>query len=358
MNEASHSPRAFTLLELLVSITVLLILVVFITAIVGAVNHTWAAGEQRVEVYQNGRAILDQMARDLAPALTSPSLQTVQNVSTAALLVGSNTVQVTNSDNLFWQAPGTVNTFGNVYEVGYVLVKTKNTTPVDYQLKRFYVAPNTRYPTPSPAPAASTRSYQIYDTPFNAVTAPWLANLSAANFQSTANLSTLSEGVLGLWVRFLDRNGDPVPWLTGSSVANTYGASNTYYSAASPMKFNSAASFTAAIPGQPNSFFYTNLTDSTGSTVATPSTITVAANAANRLPTSVELTIITLDLNSLNRPGVTIPDPPASTSPANAAAAGNVPTDINTYLNTLVVGQNLTGAQVFCRIVGLQNGSD
>ena len=358
MNETSHSRRAFTLLELLVSITVLLMLAGFVTAIVGAVNRTWAAGEQRVEVYQNGRAILDQMARDLGPALTSPSLQTVQNVTTSALLAGSNTVQVTNSDNLFWQAPGTANTFGNIYEVGYVLVKTTNTTPVDYQLKRFYVAPNTRYPTPYPPPDASTRTFQIYDMPFSAVTAPWLTNMTAANFQGTANLTTLSEGVLGLWVRFLDRNGDPVPWLTGSNTASTNGVSTTYYSVASPMKFNSAAAFNAAVPGQSNSFYYTGLTDYTGAAVVAPTATTTAANAANRLPTSAELTIITLDLNSLKRPGVTIPDPPISTSPTNAAAPGNVPTDINTYLNTLINGEKLTGAQVFCRVVRLQNGTD
>ena len=347
MNEARHSARAFTLLEVLVSVSLLLVLVGFVTAIVGAVNRTWVAGEKRVEVYQNGRAILDQMARDLAPALTSASLQTVQNVNTAALLAGSHTVQVANSDNLFWQAPGTANAFGNLYEVGYLLVKTTDTTPADYQLKRFYVAPDTRYPTPYPVPAAATRAFQIYDAPFNAVTVPWLTNMAAANFQSTANLTTLSEGVLGLWVRFLDRNGDPVPWLTGSSAASA-----TYYSVAGPMKFNSAAAFNAATPGQANSFYYAGLTDETGTAVAAPTATTTAANAANRLPTSAELTIVTLDLDSLKRPGVTIPDPPASTAP------GNVPTDINAYLDTLVNGEKWTGAQVFCRVVRLQNGTD
>ena len=339
MNEAPSCLRAYSLLELLASMAVLMILVMFVTAIVSAVDRTWSAGEQRVETYQNGRAILDQIARDLAPALTSPSLQTVQNADVTALLAGSNTVQAANSDNLFWQAPGTVNTYGNIRELGYVLVKTTG-TPLDYQLKRFCVAPDTRYPTPYPLPAAGTRAFQIYDLPFNAVTAPWLTNLTAANFQSS--LTTLSQGVLGLWVRFLDRNGDPVPWLKD----------NPFYSAGDPMKFNSAAAFTAATPGTANSFQYTESTDTTGAAVSGAGTTTFAVNAANRLPTSAELTIVTLDLHSLQRPGVTIPDPPASASPAD------VPPDINTYLGTLVGGQRLTGAQMFCRVVRLQNGTD
>ena len=339
MNEVPPSLRAYSLLELLASMAVLMILVMFVTAIVSAVDRTWSAGEQRVETYQNGRAILDQIARDLAPALTSPALQTVQNVDTAALLAGSNTVQVANSDNLFWQAPGTVNAYGNVRELGYLLVKTTG-TPVDYQLKRFCVAPDTRYPTPYPPLAAATRAFQIYDLPFNAVTAPWLTNLTAANFQSS--LTTLSQGVLGLWVRLLDRNGDPVPWLKDSP----------FYSAADPMRFNSAAAFTAATLGAANSFQYTESTDSTGAAVIAAKTTTVAVNAANRLPTSAELTIVTLDLRSLQRPGVTIPDPPASASPTD------VPADINTYLGTLTGGQRLAGAQMFCRVVRLQNGTD
>ena len=339
MNEAPPSFRAYSLLELLASMAVLMILVMFITAIVGAVERTWSAGEQRVETYQNGRAILDQIARDLAPALTSPALQTVQNADVTALLAGSNTVQVPNSDSLFWQAPGTVNAYGNVRELGYLLVKTTG-TPADYQLKRFCVAPDTRYPTPYPPPAAGTRAFQIYDLPFNAVTAPWLTNLTAANFQSS--LTTLSQGVLGLWVRFLDRNGDPVPWLKD----------NPFYAAADPLKFDSAAAFTAATPGIANSFQYTESTDSTGNVVKAATSATFAVNAANRLPTSAELTIVTLDLRSLQRPGISIPDPPASASPAD------VPSDINTYLGTLVGGRGLTGAQMFCRVVRLQNGTD
>ena len=339
MNQTPPSLRAYSLLELLASMAVLMILVMFITAIVSAVNRTWSAGEQRVETYQNGRAILDQMARDLAPALTSPSLQTVQNADVTALLADSDTVQVANSDNLFWQAPGAVNPYGNVCEVGYVLVKTTG-TPVDYQLKRFCVAPNTRYPTPYPPPDPGTRTFQIYDTPFNAVTVPWLTNLTAANLQSS--LTTLSQGVLALWVRFLDRNGDPVPWLKD----------NPFYSAADPMKFNSAAAFAAATPGASNSFQYMESTDSTGHAVPAASSATFAVNAANRLPTSAEITIVTLDLRSLQRPGVTIPDPPAPDSPTD------VPADINTYMGTLTTGQKLTGAQMFCRVVRLQNGTD
>ncbi len=343
MNNASCPRRAFTLIELLVSMAVLTLLVVFVTSMVNSVSKIWSSGEQRVEIYQNGRAILDQIARDLAPTLTSSSLQTVQNISTTSLLNGSNTVQVTNSDNLFWQAPGTTNTYSNIYELGYVLVKPGSGTALTYQLQRFLVAPNTRYPTPA---SSGSRTYQIFDAPFNAVTAPWLTNMTATNFQSS--LSTLSSGVLGFWVRFLDRNGDPVPWLKNSNDPRSI----TCYSNTGTVKFNSAAAFDAAILGTSNSFQYTQLTDVTGATVTSATASTVAVNAANRLPTSVELTIVTIDQRSLKLPNITIPDPPASTLPAN------VPTDIGTYLNTLTTTNKLATAQMFSRIVRLQNGTD
>ena len=333
--------RAFTLIELLVSLSVLTLLVVFVTSIVNAVNQSWSLGEQRVETYQNGRAILDQVARDLAPALTSSSLQTVQNISTTNLLSGSNTLQVPNSDNLFWQAPSATNSYGNICELGYVLVKPSSGSALSYQLKRFFVAPNTRYPTQA---SSASRTYQIFDAPFNAVTAPWLTNMTATNFQSS--LTTLSDGVLGFWVRFLDRNGDPVPWLNDPVSAPSYS------SAAGTMKFNSAAAFDAGILGMANSFRYIQLTDVTGATIASTTPSTVAINAANRLPTSVEITIVTIDQRSLKRPGVIIPDPPPFTSPAN------VPKDINTYLNTLTTTNKLTAAQTFSRIVRLQSGTD
>ena len=340
MNKAPRCWRAFTLIELLVSISILTLLVVFVTSMVNAVNKIWSAGEQRVEIYQNGRAILDQVARDLAPASTSQSLQTAQNVDATSLLTGSNTVSVMNSDNLFWQTTENSNSYGNVFEVGYILVKTTNTRPVHYQLKRFYAAPDTRYPTPSSTPLPSGRIFQIYDAPFNAVTVPWLTNMSTANFQNS--LTTLSEGVLDLWVRFLDRNGDPVPWLKSAP---------SYSAAAGTMKFNSAAAFSAAVPGTSNSFQYAELTDVTGAAVSAASKSMVAVNAANRLPTSVELTVITLDAKSFQRSNITVPDPPASTLP------GDVPTTIDNYLNMLLA-QKLTGAQLFSRTVRLQDGTD
>ena len=342
MNPPRRPGWAFTLVEILVSMSVLTLMVVFIASIVNAVNRSWNAGEIQVENYQNGRAILDLVSRDLAPALASGTaaafnpgnttgavwgtLQTVQNPNVTALLP-SGTTQIANSDSLFWQAPSTTNSFGNVSELGYILVKVAAAgAPTRYQLQRFYAAQDTRYPTPSPTPAPSGRTFQIYDWPISYSTVPWLTNMSLTRF--AACFSPLSDGVLGFWIRLLDKNGNPVPWLKDA----------TGYSAASPMKFNSAAAFGAftATPSATPGFLYTDPT---------------ATLAANRLPSAAELTIVTVDGRTIKRLGGNLPAPPSSTVPAN------VPNDINAYLTTLL-NSKIKGAQVFSATVKLNNGTD
>ena len=110
--------RAFTLVELLIAITILVSIVLLLTAMVSGVSRAWTSGEQRVAQFQDGRAVLDLMARELSQAVISPSLQFVQNPTLPA---AAN--QRAGSDSIFWQAPGTSTTSGNLAEIGYYLVQ-------------------------------------------------------------------------------------------------------------------------------------------------------------------------------------------------------------------------------------------
>ncbi|HEY5745326.1 MAG TPA: hypothetical protein VIU12_04535, partial [Chryseolinea sp.] len=151
---------------------------------------------------------------------------------------------------------------------------------------------------------------------------PWLAHLTGAQFRGVTTV--LSDGVIALWIRCLDANRDPIPWLKDAGS----------YSGASPLKYNSAAGFNPAISGTPNSFQYTDM----NSTVP-----------ANRLPDSVEITIVTVDSQTLLRQATSIP----ATMPA-VSGPGEVPAAVTQFMNTLSAS-NITTAQVFSTTVRLTN---
>jgi prepilin-type N-terminal cleavage/methylation domain-containing protein len=285
--------RGFTLVELLIATAILSFLALVLTSLLSGVNRAWVSGEQQVSEFQDGRAILELISRELSQAVISPNLQFVQNPTLPA---GLN--QRANSDSIFWQAPATSTTSGNLAEIGYYLTDS-------YELRRFFVAPT------------DAANYQIFTSPNQPTdnSAPW-----ATSFVS-ANLSTpLSSGVLAFWVRCFDGNGDLIPWLS----SNVGGVG--------PLKFNSAAHFQPAIPGQKSSFNYTN-----ASTTA----------RANLLPAAVELTIVTLDPQTFRRN----PQIPAQ-------SAQSVPDDLSSVrdsFNQQLVSNNIKNAHTFSVRVKLAN---
>jgi type II secretory pathway component PulJ len=232
----------FSLVEIMIAFAILTFLVILLSSLVGAVNRAWTAGEQQVSEFQDGRAILELIGRELSQAAISPNLQFVHDPDLNGI------PQRANSDCIFWQGPGPTTTSGNLSEIGYYLSD-------NYELKRFYVPPS------------DATNYQIFTAPNQPTdtASPWLTNFVTNSALST----TVTGGVLAFWARCLDVNGDPIPWL-----------------ASAPPRFNSAAHFQPAIAGQPNSLIYTDPT----STVP-----------ANLLPTTVELVVVTLDPQSFRR---------------------------------------------------------
>ena len=63
------SGRAFTVLELLVAMSVLALVLVFITQAIGAVSRTWKSGVARIDNFAKARVILGLLERDIQSAV-------------------------------------------------------------------------------------------------------------------------------------------------------------------------------------------------------------------------------------------------------------------------------------------------
>ena len=338
---------AFSIVELLLAMSVLTLLMVFLVQMLNAVSRTWADGERRVENYQNGRAILDLIARELGPAvisrvdrpqvgLTLPTLgshQLIQNPMSPAQQSTVVPSMAPNSDSLFWQAPVATGVETELAEVGYYLTRDTTAGAIGaYQLKRFFVPSGnakfliyTRTPTGDYTPTATE--------------APWIASssaslppaFSASEFEAAS--SVVSDGIVGFWVRCFDVNGEPIPW---------FGTHSTQKGSASHLKFNSAARFQPAVPG-------TSGMSNAQPWPYTSHTAPAATASAHRLPSSIELSIVTVDARSLQR-RPTIPALPVIAGPTDVPAA------IDTYLNSLV-NNRVESARLFTTRVRLDNGT-
>jgi len=314
--------NAFTLVELLVAMSIFSLLLVILLLMLGEVNRAWVAGERRVESFQNGRAVLELIARELAQAAISDKLQFVQDPNIAA---GVPTL-VPNASSLFWQAPLASSTKGNLSVAGYFLTRVDpvGTHSGQYQLRRLHVAPDN-----------ANNYFRIYDAAPNASNAPWISALPAdafkeageAGLSSPANAasSVVSDGILAFWARCLDGNGNPIPWLSSSATVN----GNT---AAAPLKFNSAAHFQAPAAGSTDAVRYTD---------------PAATVPAHRLPSAVELTVVTIDSRALQQNPV-IPQIEAATTP------DQVPSKIDKFLQD-ARANGLTSARVFSTTVRLSS---
>jgi type II secretory pathway pseudopilin PulG len=66
---------AFTLIELMTAIVILIMLVGMLVVTFNSASTAWRAGERDVERFQDARAIFDLIARDLQQAYVSPNIQ-------------------------------------------------------------------------------------------------------------------------------------------------------------------------------------------------------------------------------------------------------------------------------------------
>lgn len=310
MRCARDPRRAFTLVELLVSMAVLSIIIVAIAGLSNSTAQIWSGGERTVENNQTGRAVLEIIARELSQAVVSSRLPFVQNPTLPA---GANqrTSNGVTADSIFWVAPLTSTNSGNLCEVGYYLTNT-------FELKRFFVPPSdtvnykvlTATPTDYTPRATGSGGTSGHD---HASAALWATDFVTAKDGNNRLVSnTVAGGVLNLFIRCLDINGDPIPWLDTT------------------LKYNSAEPMRPATPGQrntfapnlsnPSSFSYTYY--NAGSTTDAQNTL-----PAHLLPYAVEITFVTVDLKTLRRLGASaVPAIPTTTAQRAGYPPGALPT--------------------------------
>ncbi|HSI82873.1 MAG: type II secretion system protein J [Candidatus Methylacidiphilales bacterium] len=334
-----RSARAFSLVEMIVAMSVFAILMVFLAYVVNGAQKAWLMGDQKVEIYQSGRAALELFSRELSGAVVSDKIQFVQTPDLAAKV----TDLATNAPSLFWMAPGKSTDKGNLSEIGYYL--TRNAAKKTYQLNRFYVSGDNAdgyYLGLDNYSLQTTANKRIWSF---ANEARWITTLNALAFNPTSTkkvVSVVADGVVAMWIRCLDPAGNPIPWL--SQAPAPYSSGTIQFSSGACFQMTTAdAPFSdaaATFSNEEKTFQYT-------SGPANPST-TPATAVANRLPASVEITLIVVDSYTLRR-NVTIPAMPTLVS------AKEVTGQIKQFQTDLVKA-GISTARTFTVRVKLVNG--
>jgi prepilin-type N-terminal cleavage/methylation domain-containing protein len=199
----STGRAGFTLLEMLLAISIFAILIVLITGILGQVNGMWIMTQAQNQQQQAGRVLLNFLARDINKAMLP--LQT-SNPNSLEFVINPSLGGATysNHDTIFFQAPVASNpspyAVSEVAEVGY-FVQWQGTTA---QLCRFFVNPIDMTTTPPQANA----NYLIYSNPTAWITSSVVNSVAPGTSPSYQGL--LAENVVGLWINAYDKNGNSI----------------------------------------------------------------------------------------------------------------------------------------------------
>ncbi len=334
-----RSRRAFTILELLVAMSVLLLIVLAVAGLASGASRIWLQSERNVEQYQNGRAILELISRELAQAANGPRLQFIDspggipwpstsNEPHQAIVSGGGM----STSSLFWQTPVSRSVVGSdsapvpvsdLSIVGYYLARY-DAPPGGrgrFQLRRVFIPPTLA------ANNNANPQFHLYDATPDKATATWITGLSADAFDTTkpsSVVSVVSDGIVGFWTRCFDETGQPVDWM--------------YPQTRSPAdaKFNSAGCFQPAVVTSNQRLHWTN-PSLTGQTF--------------RLPSSVELTLVTVDQRAVTQAAANMPQVPSFDSPSG------VLTSIDALNNALRNTPHIQTARTFSTRVYLSNAS-
>lgn len=283
-------------------------MVVALVSITGQAGDIWKRGEGQNQRRANGRALLQNIAKEMQQAMLPVNAPVRQGSTTAANLqfvanlpinAANSTVIPSNFLNpqaVFWQAPIAKNTTaGDLACIGYFVKWDTSGSAPKAQLCRYFVNPS------------DTTNYLIYRES-GGVAVNWLSNIGTVAPSTATNLQGwFADNVIALWVRCLDAQGQPITrTAAGSELAGGYG-------------FDSRQGFT----------------DSLGKVHPAPA-----------LPASVDVAIVTLDQRTASH----------LRSPLSAAVGRPIDfqKDIANFVNNLP-SDIKTGAQVFSTRVYLQN---
>ena len=217
----SQAGEAFSLLEILVAMAVLVVIVLALATISSQTIDIWRSAEARNQRRSTGRALLQFIARDLEMATPQvPYPQTdganLHFVANEPTLIPAGLL---NPHAAFWQAPIAADrSKGDLAEIGYFVRWDTTSQPgtAKAQLCRFAVDP------------AESINYRIYSLKEDGEPANWL---DADTLDRVASATAAQEyrgwfadNVIALWLRCLDDEGNPIlKTAEGVELNNGYG---------------------------------------------------------------------------------------------------------------------------------------
>jgi len=273
------------LIEVLVAMAVFAVLMIFLLGAMSTITRMYVDSDNKTRSDEKGRAVIELISREVTPAAIDTRMQFVilpgEKLSDAGAV---NVVET--SPAMLWMAP--LGPGGELRCVGYFL--TGDTDLKKYRLKRIFIKsdnPFGYFPGVDKGENAADVKNRTSPTDAGWFTDAW--DEDAFDDVSDANdkvmISTVSDGVVAFWVRALDSMGNPVPQVSSSEV---HPESDLYY--------NSAAYFYMA-DGEPfdegGTFVYLKKNR--------------LSMKANRLPSAVELAIVMIGEDNLNR-GPAVPE--------------------------------------------------
>ncbi|MEO7934190.1 MAG: prepilin-type N-terminal cleavage/methylation domain-containing protein [Chthoniobacterales bacterium] len=219
--------EGFTLIEVLVASTIFLLLAVLLASVVEGVGRVSSQASTRLEVERISREAFDLIGRDIAIASlpwSRSATNSLQFISNPDGLAG----ELCQPHSIFWQAPlahGGAATNGNLAIVGYCVLSDlqANGSQSRFQLRRVFISPEV---------AGASSNYLIYDKPNEWITPTIVrefAPQSAQTDKDDAYKGWIADGVLAMWVRCLDRTGNPIVLNAAGSTAGYHFDSRAGY---------------------------------------------------------------------------------------------------------------------------------
>jgi hypothetical protein len=259
-------------------------LLAILASFTGVASQAWMRSEGQVSTSQGARAALELMTREMAPATIDTCQQFVVLPGTSLSECGAPGA-VNESQAVFWMAP--LGRDGDLRVVGYFLQRVDERN--FHRLKRLYVGPENEDFFPAGVDPANPDDESILSYAdqagrvFGSLNQAAFDDLDPENKKSV--VSTVAEGVVALWIQCYDLLGNPIPW-----------ASKDPKHPKSELVFNSASLFMMATsePFEDGKTFH-YLPDREG------------AVKGNRLPAAVEITVVTIDPETLKRTPNAVP---------------------------------------------------
>jgi prepilin-type N-terminal cleavage/methylation domain-containing protein len=214
----------FSLVEMMVGLSILVVLVAFLGAFTSHVQDIWMSTRGKIDTSQATRGVFLMMGQELSCAVADPG--GLGGVKQYPLLFQAQLVQnpvlasetrLRGTDSLFWQTAVVDTPRGDISSVGYFVNQ-------DRELVRYFATPDIddRFPQLGSNGAYSlTKTVMGNGVPSSYDPAPLWLNppIATADFFETRingrpskSCSAVMEGVAGLWFRCKDAEGQPIPY--------------------------------------------------------------------------------------------------------------------------------------------------